>query len=90
MRAVCHRRSIHATVIDGSPGTLRLTRVLRRELGAFGAGIAAPTATQGVVPDTFRGWMKQARIDAGLTAGTTTTDAKGINDLEREVRAVLR
>jgi transposase len=44
----------------------------------------------GVVPDTLRGWMKQARIDAGLTAGTTTTDAKRIKDLEREVRELKR
>jgi transposase-like protein len=34
--------------------------------------------------------MKQARIDAGLTAGTTTTDAKRIKDLEREVRELKR
>ena len=44
----------------------------------------------GVVPDTLRGWMKQARIDAGLTAGTTTTDARRIKDLEREVRELKR
>ncbi|MEZ5159228.1 MAG: transposase, partial [Candidatus Nanopelagicales bacterium] len=32
----------------------------------------------GVVPDTLRGWVKQARIDAGETAGTTTSDAARI------------
>ena len=32
----------------------------------------------GVVPDTPRGWVKQARIDAGETPGTTTSDAARI------------
>lgn len=29
----------------------------------------------GIVPDTLRGWTKQARIDAGLTPGTSTTES---------------
>ncbi len=44
----------------------------------------------GIVPDTLRGWCKQARIDAGQEAGTTTTDAKKIKDLEAEVRELKR
>ena len=44
----------------------------------------------GVVPDTLRGWMKQARIDAGLSPGTTTSDARRIKDLEREVKELKR
>ena len=44
----------------------------------------------GVVPDTLRGWVKQSRVDAGLTPGTTTTDATRIKDLEREVKELKR
>jgi transposase-like protein len=44
----------------------------------------------GVVPDTLRGWAKQARIDSDLTPGTTTSDAARIKDLEREVRELKR
>ena len=44
----------------------------------------------GVVPDTLRGWMKQKRIDAGQRPGTTSSDAKRIKDLEREVRELKR
>lgn len=44
----------------------------------------------GVVPDTLRGWVKQARIDAGETAGTTTSDAAKIKALEAENRELKR
>jgi transposase-like protein len=40
--------------------------------------------------DTLRGWCKQADIDAGRRAGTTTGDAKTIKDLEQEVRELKR
>ena len=44
----------------------------------------------GVVPDTLRGWVKQARIDAGETPGTTTSDAARIKALEAENRELKR
>jgi len=44
----------------------------------------------GVVPDTLRGWVKQARIDAGLTPGTTTAEAATIKELQAEVRELTR
>ena len=44
----------------------------------------------GVNPDTLRGWCKQQRIDAGLTPGTTSSDAAKIKDLEREVKELKR
>jgi len=44
----------------------------------------------GVVPDTLRGWCKQALIDAGQAPGTTAVDAKTIKDLERENRELKR
>jgi transposase len=44
----------------------------------------------GIVPDTLRGWCKQARVDAGQVPGTTSTDAKRIKDLEAEVRELKR
>ena len=44
----------------------------------------------GVVPDTLRGWAKQARIDAGLAPGTTTAEAATIKELQAEVRELKR
>lgn len=44
----------------------------------------------GVNPDTLRGWVKQADIDAGTRPGTTTEDARKIRELEQEVRELKR
>jgi transposase len=44
----------------------------------------------GIVPDTLRGWVKQARIDTGQAPGTTTSDAAKIKELQAEVRELKR
>ena len=44
----------------------------------------------GVVPDTLRGWCKQADIDAGHRPGTTTSDATTIKQLQQEVAELRR
>lgn len=44
----------------------------------------------GVVPDTLRGWIKQADIEAGRRPGTTTSDAAEIKALQAEVRELKR
>ncbi|WP_295688866.1 transposase [uncultured Brevibacterium sp.] len=44
----------------------------------------------GVNPDTLRGWVKQAQIDAGERPGTTTDDASRIKQLEAEARELKR
>ena len=44
----------------------------------------------GVVPDTLRGWVKQAQVDTGQRPGTTTADATRIKELERELRELKR
>jgi len=44
----------------------------------------------GVNPDTLRGWVKQARVNASEVAGVTTGDAATIKALEREVRELKR
>ena len=40
----------------------------------------------GVNPETLRGWVRQARIDAGDRPGTTTEGARRTGELEKEVR----
>ena len=44
----------------------------------------------GVHPETLRGWVRQAEIDEGTVAGTTTSDAERIAQLERENRELRR
>jgi transposase len=44
----------------------------------------------GVVPDTLRGWCKQAEIDTGRRPCTTTAEAARIRELEHEVKELKR
>ena len=41
-------------------------------------------------PETLRGWVAQAEIDAGTRPGMTTSDAQKIAELEKEVRELRR
>ncbi len=53
-------------------------------------------AELGINADTLRGWAKQAQIDRGMRAGTTSADTARIRALEKEnaelrrVNAILR
>jgi transposase len=44
----------------------------------------------GINPETLRGWVSQAEIDAGSRAGTTTSDGQRMVELERENRELRR
>ncbi len=44
----------------------------------------------GVHPEALRTWVKQAEIDGGVRAGTTSDDTRRIADLERENRELRR
>ena len=44
----------------------------------------------GVVSDTLRSWVKQARIDAGEVPGVASGEAARLGELEREVRELKR
>src|SRR4051794_5527279 len=44
----------------------------------------------GINPETLRGWVARAEVDAGSRPGTTTDQAVRIAELEREVRELRR
>lgn len=44
----------------------------------------------GINPETLRGWVTQAEVDAGERPGTTTSDAQRLVELERENRELRR
>src|SRR5450759_4118403 len=44
----------------------------------------------GINPETLRGWVIQAEVDAGGGPGTTTAAAARLGELEREVRELRR
>jgi transposase len=39
---------------------------------------------------TLDGWVRQAEVDGGVRAGTTTSDAERVRELERENRELRR
>jgi len=56
-----------------------------------GHGEVARVARQlGIHRETLRVWVRQAEVDSGQRAGTTTGDARRIAELEREVRELRR
>ena len=44
----------------------------------------------GVNPDTLRGWINRAAIDAGERPGVTTSESVRVRELERENRELKR
>ena len=44
----------------------------------------------GIVPDSLRNWVQQARIDAGAAPGLTTDERARLAELERENRELRR
>ena len=54
-------------------------------------GVVTRVAAQlGIGTESLRGWVKQAEVDGGKRAGTTTDDKLRITQLERENRELRR
>jgi transposase len=69
---------------------VRLVRRLRVELGTDHGTIQRVADQLGYGVETVRKWVKQADIDEGLKAGTSTEDAAKIKALEQENRELRR
>jgi transposase-like protein len=70
---------------------VRLVLDAKAEPGSSGKNVCRRVGEQlGINPETLRGWVKQAEIDAGMVPGTTTDQAVRVADLEREVRELRR
>ncbi len=71
-------------------------RAVRLAVDARRDPVTRPGALQrvgeqlGINPETLRGWVTQAEVDAGDRPGTTTSDAQRLVELERENRELRR
>ncbi len=54
------------------------------------AAITSVAEKFGCSAETLRGWVRQAEVDGGMRAGTTTAEAERINELERENKELRR
>ena len=70
---------------------VRLVREGIADQGGKRHGVVTRVARQlGVGPESLRQWVRQAEIDGGEKAGTTSADKERIGELEREVKDLRR
>ena len=69
---------------------VRLVRQLCAELGTDHGTVKRIADQLGYGAETVRAWVRQADIDGGRTAGTTTADAERLKALEQENRELRR
>jgi transposase len=69
---------------------VRLVLEHREEYPSMWAAVTSIGAKFGCSAQTLQGWVRQAEIDDGVRAGTSTVDAERIKELERENRELRR
>lgn len=69
---------------------VRLVLEHRAEYETKWAAITSVASKIGCSPETLRGWVRQAEIDAGSRRGVTSVEAQRIKELELEVRELRR
>jgi transposase len=69
---------------------IRLVRQLRAELGTDHGTVYRVAKQLGYGIESVRAWVRQADIDEGVTAGTTTAEADRVKALEQENRELRR
>ena len=69
---------------------VRLVRQIREETGEQHGAVQRVARQLGYGVETVRKWVKQADVDTGERAGTTTEDNARIRRLEQEVRELRR
>jgi transposase-like protein len=69
---------------------VRLVLEHRGEYETKWAAITSVASKIGCSPETLRGWVRQAEIDAGSLPGVTSVEAQRIRELELEVKELRR
>ncbi len=68
----------------------RMAVELRRDPGSRVGAVERVAKQLGMHPMTLRKWVRQAEVDDGVRAGTTSAEADRIAKLESEVRELKR
>ena len=69
---------------------VRMVFQLREETGETQGSVKRVAAQLDIGVESLRSWVKQAEIDGGQRAGTTTVDAARLKELEQENRELRR
>ena len=69
---------------------VRLVRKVRAETGQSFGAVKRVAEQLGYGVESVRSWVRQADIDDGATAGTTTAEMERVNRLEQENRELRR
>lgn len=69
---------------------IRLALDARKDPASRSSAVRRIGEQLGINPETLRGWVTQAEIDAGGRPGTSTSDAQRLGELERENRELRR
>jgi len=75
---------------DEKEQAIRLVRQLRKELGTDHGTVYRVARQLGYGVESVRAWVRQADIDDGVAAGTTSAEAERIQRLEQENRELRR
>jgi len=70
--------------------SIRMTLEARQDPAARSGACRRIGEQLGINPETLRGWVTQAEIDASGRPGTTAAEAARLVELEREVRELRR
>ena len=68
----------------------RMAVELRADPASKSGAIVRVAEQLGMHPETLRGWVRQAEIDGGVRAGTTSAETDRIARLEQENRELRR
>ncbi len=69
---------------------IRLTLDARKDPASRPSACVRIGEQLGINPETLRGWVMQAEVDAGARPGRSTTEAETIKQLERDNRELRR
>jgi transposase-like protein len=69
---------------------VRMVHEQRGEYPSLWAAVESIAPKVGCVPQTLLKWVKRQEIDAGVREGVTTSEARRVKDLEREVKELRR